>query len=89
MMLQHILRLHRAEGAQANVEGHKGGFYTLGPDFVQQFLGEVEPGGGGGGGANLPGIDGLIALLVTELCLDIGGRGIFPRRSSTYRKIPS
>ena len=59
------------------MEGDKGGLYALIADFFQQLLGEMQSGGGGGGGADFPGIDGLVALLVGQLCLDVGGQGHF------------
>lgn len=56
------------EGAEADMKGDFGDFDAGGLDAMENFLGEVEPGGGGGDGAGGLGEDGLVAL-------GIGGLG--------------
>ena len=67
--------LHRAEGAEAHMEGHIADPHAFSLDDVQQLRREVEPRRGGGGAAQDLGVHGLIPLLVLELLLDIGGQG--------------
>ena len=40
VVLQHLLGLHGAEGAQAHMEGDEGGLHALGADLLQQLLGD-------------------------------------------------
>ena len=72
LMVLDLLRLHRAEGAQAHMQRHVAQLHALGGDLLHQFLGKMQPGGGGSGAADFPGIDGLIPLAVLQLLLDIG-----------------
>ena len=87
-MVGDLLLLHRAEGPQPHMERH-----IAQPDphllhLAQQLRREVQAGGGSGGGPQHFGVDGLIPLVVLELRLDIGGRGIRPSSSRISRKIP-
>ena len=47
MVLRHLLRLHRPEGAQTHMEGDKGLADSLLPDSIQQLPGEVQSRCGG------------------------------------------
>ena len=75
MMLQDILRLHRAEGTQAHVQRHKGGLNTLFPGLIQQLPGPVQTGCRGRGGADCPAVHGLVPFLILQLRLDVGRQG--------------
>ena len=86
MMVRNFIRFHRAEGAQTHVQGDKSRFYPLGPDFIQQFLGKMETGCGRGGRPHLPGIHGLVPLLVRQLRLDVGRQGHFPQFLKDFQK---
>ena len=52
---------------------------TLSADFIQQGFRKVQAGGRGGRAAQLAGIDGLVALAVLKLFLDVRGQGHFPQ----------
>ena len=86
LVVQDVLLLHRAEGAQAHMEGHIGQTHPHVLHLLQKLLGEVEAGGGGGGGAHLPGVDGLVPLRVVELGLDIGRQGHFAQLLQLLQK---
>ena len=76
------------KGAQAHMERHIADLYPHFLHLLQQGTGKVESGGGCRGGADLAGVDSLVPLGVAQLRLDVGGRGILPRRSRISRKIP-
>ena len=86
MVFQNLLRLHRAEGAKPNMEGDKGRIHALCPDGIQQLLRKVQTGSGGCGRANLPGIDGLIPLLILQFCLDVGRQRHFSQPLQHFQK---
>ena len=52
MMLQHIIYFHRAEGAEADMEGHMGDLYPFFRDLPQKFVCEMQPCRRGGCGAS-------------------------------------
>ena len=75
LMVRDLLGLDRAEGAEADVEGHPGQIHALVPELLQELRRKVQTGGRRGGGAVDAGIDGLIPFLILQLLLDIGGQG--------------
>ena len=72
MMLRNFLGFDRSERTQANMERYKSSLDALIAGLFQQFLSPVQTRCGCSGGADLPGINGLVPLLVSKLCLDIG-----------------
>ena len=48
----------------------------------------MQPCGGGSCGAKLPGVNGLVALLVLELCLDIGRQRHLPHILQGGKEVP-
>ena len=74
-----VLRLHRAEGAQAHMEGDRGKDHAFFPDALHQLRGKVEPGRGGGSGTRFPAIDRLVPVRVGKVLFDVVGQGHFPQ----------
>ena len=74
-MLLHVLRLHGAEGAKPHVQQHRHDLNAHFADLFHQLRREVQPGGGGGGGAVVAGVDGLVAVAVLQLFVDVGRQG--------------
>ena len=65
--------LHGSEGAKPHMECYVSNLYTHCLHTLQKLRSEVKSGGGGGGAAVDLGVDGLIALPVLQLLLDVGG----------------
>src|ERR1700722_10069136 len=59
----------RLERSQPNMERQVSDDHASGPDSLQDFRGEVEPGGGRGDGAALLRIDGLVTLTIHRLVI--------------------
>ena len=81
-----LLRLHRAEGAQAHMQQHRHDGDALLPDALQKRRGEVQAGRRRGGGAFGLGVDGLVALAVPELLMDVGRQGHLPQPVQQFLK---
>ena len=65
--------LHGPEGAESYMECYVSNLYTHCLHTLQKLRSEVKSGGGGGGAAVDLGVDGLVALPVLQLLLDVGG----------------
>ena len=72
MMVCDFLRLHRAERAKPDMKRHIGKVHALCLQLFQKLLREMQPSRRRGGRAVGSGIDGLIALGVLQLLMDIG-----------------
>ena len=73
----HVFHLNGSEGAQTHVQKHRHDIHALCADSVHQLRREVQSGGRRGGGAFLFGVNGLIALLILQFFVDVGGEGHF------------
>ena len=74
LMLGHIIDLDGAEGAQSDMERHISDVHSFCTDPIQQFIREMQSRCRSGGRAEFMRIDRLVALLILELCGDVGGQ---------------
>ena len=74
-MVEHVLLLDGAEGAEADVKQHFDDLHAHALDLLQKFGREVKARRGSGRRARLAAVDRLIALGVLELLVDIRGEG--------------
>ena len=86
MMLRHVLHLDRAESSQAHMQRDIGQTDTHFFDLVQKLLGKMQTRSGRGGRSIHLGINGLIALPVGKLRLDIGRQWHFPQAFQNFKK---
>ena len=78
--------LDGAEGAETHMQGDGTDRDALPADLVKQRFGKVKTGRRGGGAAELAGIDGLIALAVVQLRLDVRGKRHFAETVEDFQK---
>ena len=72
LVVADLVLLHRAEGAQTNVQCDLGNADAHSAEGVHQLRGKVQPGGGSSRAAQLLSIDGLILALILQLLCDVG-----------------
>ena len=88
MMLRDLLRLHRPEGTEADMERDIGQLHALGLNLLQKLRRKVQSGRRCGGRAADLGVDRLIALAVGQLFLDIGRERHFPEALQNFKEDP-
>lgn len=86
MMLQHVVYLDRAERTEADIQRHIGKAHALGRDPLQQLGGKMQPRRWRCRRADDLGIDGLIALAVGKLRLDVGRKRHFAELLQNLKK---
>ena len=72
LVVADLVLLHRAEGAQTNMQCDFGNADAHSAEGVHQLRGKVQPGGGSSRAAQFLGVNGLILALILQLLCDVG-----------------
>jgi hypothetical protein len=72
LVVAHILDIDRAEGIEADMQGHKADAHPLGPQTLEQLRREMESSRWGRRRTGNARVDGLIALRIRQRLMNIG-----------------
>ncbi len=88
MVIQHMLHLYRAEGAQPYMEGYPGNTHPHGLYLGEKGLGKVEACRRRGGRTFMAGLYRLVSALILQLVGNIGRKGHLPQLVQDFLENP-